>query len=76
MKQWVRKVMQSRRDARGGSRYNMHVMASARRQSRADVEGTKGMLVPGFTHEGGNVGVTELASRVDRMGKEVTRLAV
>ena len=76
MKQWVRKVIQSRRDAHGGSRYNIHMMASVRRQSGADVESTKGMLVPGFTHKGGNVGVTELASRVDRMGKKVTRLAV
>ena len=34
------------------------------------------MLVPGFADKGGNVGVTELASRVDRMGTEVTRLAM
>ena len=76
MKQWVRKVIQSRRDTHGGSRYNIHMMASVRRQSRANVESTKGMFVPGFTYKGGNVGVTKLASRVDRMGKKVTRLAV
>jgi len=75
MKQWVRKVIQSRRDTHGGSRYNIHMMTSVRRQSRANVESTKGMFVPGFTYKGGNVGVTKLASRVDRMGKKVTRLA-
>jgi hypothetical protein len=44
MKQWVRKVIQGRRGTHGGSRYNMHMMASARRQSRANVESTEGML--------------------------------
>jgi hypothetical protein len=76
MEQWVRKVIQSRRYAHGGSRYNIHMMASIRGKGRANVESTKGMLVPGFTDKGGNMGVTELASRVDRMGKKVTRLAV
>ena len=76
MEQWVRKVIQSRRYANGGSRYNIHMMASIRGKGRANVESTKGMLVSGFTDKGCNVGVTELASRVDRMGKKVTRLAV
>jgi len=76
VEQWARKVTQSRRDAHGRSRCNTHMMAAIRRKGRANVESTKGMLVPGFTDKGGNVGVTELASRVDRMGKKVTRFAV
>ena len=69
-------MKQGRGDTHRGSRNNIHVMATIREESRANVESTKGMLVPGFTDKGGNVGVTELASRVDRMGKKVTRLAV
>ena len=50
-------------------------MAATRGKGRANAESTKGMPVPGFAHKGGNVGATELASGVDRMGKKVTRLA-
>ena len=61
-------------DGSGGG--DVDSVASVVEEGRANVESTKGMLVPGFTDKGGNVGVTELASRVDRMGKKVTRLAV
>jgi hypothetical protein len=50
-------------------------MATIREESRANVESTEGVFIPRLTNERGNMSVTQLASRKDRMGTEVTGLA-
>jgi hypothetical protein len=39
-------MKQGRGDARGGSRNNVHVMATMREESRANVESTEGVFIP------------------------------
>jgi hypothetical protein len=68
-------MKQGRGDTHRGSRNSMHVMATIREESRANIESTEGVFIPRLAHERGNISVTQLTSRKDRMSTEVKRLA-
>jgi len=68
-------MKQGRGDTHRGSRNNIHVMATIREESRANIKSTEGVFIPRLTNERGNMSVTQLTSRKDRMGTEVTGLA-
>ena len=68
-------MKQGRGDTHRGSRNNTHVMATIREESRTNIESTEGVFIPRLTNERGNMSVTQLTSRKDRMSTEVTGLA-
>ena len=59
-------MKQGRGDAHRGSRNNIHVMATIREESRANIESTEGVFVPRLTNERGNMSECNTVDQQER----------